>query len=308
MNISRCLIWTRSRRATLLTTAWVFAVGAGFGGEPTSPPPPLPPLTTVPGSPRLPGKFVWADLVTEDVAAARKFYGGLFNWTFREAGVYTIASNDERPLCGIFRQARAPSRPEAKARWFGYVSVRDVKKAGRMVTKAGGRVLVGSQKLPERGEQGIFTDPEGVVFGVVRSSSGDPPDFLAEPGDWIWIQHLSRDAKKAAEFYRKIGGYNVVENDLKGGSDYVLVSDGYARAAMRTIRGNHPHVQPNWLPFVRVKNLGESLALTTQLGGAVQIAPKPELFDGKVAMISDPTGAAIGLMEWSSDQLKGVVK
>jgi hypothetical protein len=33
----------------------------------------LPPLTTVPGSPRLPGKFVWADLVTDDVAAARKF-------------------------------------------------------------------------------------------------------------------------------------------------------------------------------------------------------------------------------------------
>ena len=119
---------------------------------------------------------------------------------------------------------------------------------------------------------------------------------------------MSRDAKKAAEFYHKIGGYDVVENDLKGGSDYVLVSDGYARAAMRTIRSGNPQVQPNWLPFVRVKNLGESLASTTKLGGAVQIAPKPELFDGKVAMISDPTGAAIGLMEWSSDELNRGVK
>ena len=59
----------------------------------------LPPLTTVSGSPRLPGKFVWADLVTDDVPAARTFYGRLFGWTFRDVGKYTIAANDERPLC-----------------------------------------------------------------------------------------------------------------------------------------------------------------------------------------------------------------
>jgi hypothetical protein len=63
----------------------------------------LPPLTTVPGSPRLPGKFVWADLVTDDVPAARRFYGRMFGWTFREVGNYTIAANDERPLAGMFQ-------------------------------------------------------------------------------------------------------------------------------------------------------------------------------------------------------------
>jgi hypothetical protein len=57
--------------------------------------------------------------------------------------------------------------------------------------------------------------------------------------------------------------------------------------------------------FGRVKNLGESLALAKQLGGTVRFAPKPELFDGKVAVIADPTGAAIGLMEWSDTMAKG---
>src|SRR5215831_12429600 len=55
-------------------------------------PPALPPLTTVGGSPRLPGKFVWADLVTDDVLKARKFYGELFGWTFQSAGDYLIAA------------------------------------------------------------------------------------------------------------------------------------------------------------------------------------------------------------------------
>jgi len=68
------------------------------------------------------------------------------------------------------------------------------------------------QQFPKRGEQAVFTDAEGAMFGVVKSSSGDPEDFLADPGDWIWIQLLSRDAKKASKFYRAVGGYDIVEN------------------------------------------------------------------------------------------------
>ena len=45
-------------------------------------PPELPPLTTESGASRLPGKFVWADLATDDIGAAQKFYGALFGWTF----------------------------------------------------------------------------------------------------------------------------------------------------------------------------------------------------------------------------------
>jgi predicted enzyme related to lactoylglutathione lyase len=281
----------------MLWATGVLLVCAGFAAEPG---PPLPPLTTVPGSPRLAGKFVWADLVTDDVAAARRFYGELFNWTFRDVGHYTIAANDERPLAGMFKRERAASRPEAKPRWFGYISTWDVGKAVRTTTKEGGRVLVAPQRIPQRGEQAVLADPEGALFGVVRSTSGDPPDFLAEPGDWIWIQLLSRDAKKGAEFYRKVAGYEVLEN--RGGpevGDYVLASKGFARATVRTIPPNHKSVPPNWLPFVRVKNLKETLDRTAQLGGVVRLAPKPELFDGKVAVISDPRGAAIGVMEWN---------
>ena len=103
-------------------------------------PPQLPPLTTVSGSPRLPGKFVWADLVTDDIPAARKFYGQWFGWTFQEVGDYVIAENDHRPLCGMFQRPRPKDRV-AEPRWFGYISVGNVGRAQRSVTKAGGRVL-----------------------------------------------------------------------------------------------------------------------------------------------------------------------
>jgi len=265
----------------------------------------LPPLTTVPHSPRVPGKFVWADLVTDDLPAVRTFYTRLFGWTFRQVGNYTIASNDERPVCGMFQRPRPADRPDAHARWFGYISVASVEKAQRAVRKAGGRVLAAPRKVPGRGEQAVFADAEGAVFGVVRSSSGDPQDFMPEPGDWIWCELLSRDGKEAAEFYRRVGGYEIIENasgNRRG--DYVLVSNGYARATVRTISKDQEKARPTWLPFVRVKNVRESVALVRQLGGQILVEPDPALFDSKVAVITDSTGAAIGLLEWSDEVAK----
>jgi uncharacterized protein len=266
----------------------------------------LPPITTVPDSPRLPGKFVWADLVTDDVLTAQKFYSKMFGWVFYDYGGYIIGRNDDRPLCGMFQRPRPEDQPQAKPRWFGYLSVASVDKAQRAVIKAGGRVLAAPKKMPDRGEQAVFADAEGAMFGVVKSSSGDLEDFLAEPGDWIWIQLLTRDAKKASEFYRVVGGYDIVEvTATNRQSDYVLASEGYARATVRTIRSAGTTVQPTWLPFVRVKNVAESVALAKQLGGKVLVEPGPDLLEGKVAVIADPTGAAIGILEWDEKLMKG---
>ncbi len=266
----------------------------------------LPPLTSVSGSPRLPGKFVWADLVTDDAQVARGFYSRLFGWTFREAGTYLIASNDDRPLCGMFERPRPADQPQAKPRWIGYISVPNVARARKTILQAGGRMLAEPKKVPKRGEQAVFADTEGAVFGVVRSHSGDPEDFLPGHGDWVWMQLLSRDALNAAMFYRGVAGYQVNENTSSNRiSDYVLSSKGYARATVRTIPAANEKTQPVWLPFVRVKQLTESVALAKKLGGGVLIEPKPDLLEGKVALISDPTGAAIGLMQWDDAQLKG---
>src|SRR5215472_13571131 len=106
----------------------------------------LPPLTTVSGSPRLPGKFVWADLVTDDVRTASTFYARLFGWTFEDMGGYLIGANEERPLCGMFQRERPKDR-SAEPRWFGYISVSSVARARETVNKAGGRVLAEPKKM-----------------------------------------------------------------------------------------------------------------------------------------------------------------
>src|SRR4249919_1557094 len=101
------------RRVAVLAVALVGLSSPGFTAES----PPLPPLTTVTGSPRLPGKFVWADLVTDDVPKAQKFYGDLFGWTFRNYGGYVIAAHDGEPVGGMFQRPR-PADRNPRPRWF----------------------------------------------------------------------------------------------------------------------------------------------------------------------------------------------
>jgi len=262
--------------------------------------PELPPLTTVPNSPRLTGKFVWADLVTDDVPATRKFYSQLFGWTFSEAGNYTLAANDERPLAGMLQRAR-PAGSSARPRWIPYMSVSSVSESQAQVTKSGGKVLARQHNYPKRGDQAVFADPEGAVFGVIASRRGDPPDFLPEPGDWIWVQLFTREVARASEFYRKFGDYEVLPNTERTNS-VILTANGYARAAVMGLPADKPQVRPAWLPFVRVKHITESLQQAKTLGGQVLIAPKDDLLQGRVAVIADPTGAAIGMMEWKDEE------
>lgn len=297
----------RSTPSRICAGPWLAAVALLCGNfQSSTAEPTLPPLTSVSGNPRLPGKFVWADLVTDDVLTAQKFYTTLFGWTFYDYGGYLVGRNDDRPLCGMFQRPQPKDRPQAKPRWFGYISVASVERAQGAVTKAGGKVLAAPKKMSKRGEQAVFADAEGAMFGVIKSSAGDQEDFLADPGDWIWIQLLSHDARKAAEFYRAVGGYEILENTTSNRmSDYVLISEGYARATVRTIQSTNSQAQPTWLPFVRVKSVGESVALAKQLGGKVLIEPKAELLGGKVAVVADPTGAAIGVLEWSDEMRKG---
>jgi len=97
----------------------------------------------------------------------------------------------------------------AEPRWFGYISVGNVGRAQRSVTKAGGRVASAPQQMPERGEQAVFADAEGAVFGVVKSRAGDPEDFLAEAGRLDLDSTAEpRRAQGGGVFMRAVGGYN----------------------------------------------------------------------------------------------------
>lgn len=126
----------------LLAASLMGATGA-WGASPE-----LPPLTDISSNPRLPGKFIWADLATDNAAAARVFYSRLFGWEFRDLGGYSIALSDGRPLAGIFQKPKPADQPDARPRWIGFISVGSVSRAQKAVTEGGGKVVAAQPSFP----------------------------------------------------------------------------------------------------------------------------------------------------------------
>ncbi len=282
-----------------------------------------------------PGRIVWMDLVTPDLAAEERFYAALFGWSFREmqAGQrpYAIAFDDGRPVAGLIQRA-LPQDGKRGPGWLGFISASDVDAATRVALQHGAHQRSPVRDYPQRGRQVILEDPQGVIFGVVSARGGDPPDVLAEPGQWIWSALFTTDPDNAAAFYQNVFGYEVYDlgdatdqaqaatspnaqphaqvtltdsSSVSPSADDVthleLASATYARATVNGLPADS-HRRARWLHFVRVDDAAAAAAKAQQLGARVLVAPRADRQGGRLAVVADPTGALLGLMQWSDTE------
>jgi predicted enzyme related to lactoylglutathione lyase len=258
------------------------------------------------------GKVIFVELVTPDLAVVKKFYAGLFGWTFRDiqAGeiAYAEALLDGRPVAGLIHKT-VPAGEQRQPAWLSFFAVGDVDAARKVALQNGAKVLFEPHNIPDRGREAVFADPQGAVFAVLASSSGDPPDVLAAPGEWIWSSLITRDPDAGAAFYQKLFGYEVFELPAKEGHQHLLLaSDNHARASVNTLPAKRPDVHPRWLNYVRVEDAVKMTAKVVALGGRVLVEPRIDRHGGKVAVVADPSGAPFGLLEWPDTENKEVPK
>jgi predicted enzyme related to lactoylglutathione lyase len=250
-----------------------------------------------------PGKFVWAELFTNGSAAATKFYSGVFGWTaitLDQHGVaYTVFSNGNHPVAGL--RQRSPSSTPHASRWINYIAVTDIASSLSLVKKAGGEVRAPARGFPRIGVQAIITDGEGSPVGLLQSSSGDSSDEEPAPGDWNWFHLLAKDPLTAAAFYQQVFDYNVVlDARPEKKNQWLLSSDELNRGGV-SVLPDREGAKPGWLGVIRVTNLDETLARVATLGGEIVVAPHAAAFGSRFAMIADPTGGTVGVVEYENN-------
>jgi uncharacterized protein len=118
------------------------------------------------------GTFVHHELNTSDPAAAKKFYKGLFGWTFQDmkmpdGSVYSMFKAGDNEGGGIQKHPM-PGAPNA---WLQYVGVASVKKAMAKAVKLGAKVIVDFMPVPGHGALGVFADPTGATCAVWEPSA-----------------------------------------------------------------------------------------------------------------------------------------
>lgn len=248
----------------------------------------------------LTGKVIWNDLITEDLAAARQFYAGLFGWTFenaqaRSGNEYVVARHGDTYVAGIL-SVDARDDGQKVTRWLPYVSVGDVDAAIERSVAAGATVAVDTRDV-SLGQVAAIVDPEGAVIGLANSRIGDPDDQTtrAAPGRVVWSELLSRDPVAASAFYRLLAGYDIDIVNRRGGEYTFLSSNGAKRAGILARPGDD--IEPVWLTYFGVSDPREAAARAKQLGGTVLVPPSPELRDGTMAIVTDPAGAVLVLQK-----------
>jgi predicted enzyme related to lactoylglutathione lyase len=246
------------------------------------------------------GKAVWYDLITDDLEASKRFYGDLFGWTFEagrgmEGAEYVLARLDGVYVGGMVAR-EDPADGTEFSRWLPYFSVGNVDRSADAARTGGGEVVAGPLDV-RLGRVAVIVDPDGAAAGLARSDIGDPDDVTTAgaPGRMVWVELLAGDATAAASFYESVLGCESRVVTRRGG-DYTLLGSGSKDRA--GILENPTDWDPQWLTSFAVEDPAAAAAQAEALGGEVLLAPTPEVRDGELALVTDPSGAVLALQRW----------
>jgi len=247
------------------------------------------------------GKAVWHDLITEDIDAARNFYQALFGWSIvksREINGrdYFVARAGDNYVAGMLEAGMRPDGARI-SRWLPYVSVPDVDATVASAINAGADVVVPPRDVA-LGRVAAITDPEGAVIGLARSNIGDPVDTAMGnrvAGTPVWIELLANDRSAAAGFYDEVFPYDEQEISRRGGQYTILRAGGRERAGI--LENPVAGWDPEWLTYFGVVDPAASAAIAAANGGRIIAPVSPDLRDGSMAIVADPSGAILVLQK-----------
>ena len=248
-----------------------------------------------------PGTFLGAYLVTEDAAGAAAFYSDLFGWDMEKTDEGYTVNHKGRAMASITQiDGSMPNVTESF--WLVALVVNNVELTLGSARENGATIHRPVTKV--RGGDGRFivvgdAEKAPIMFIEPRST---PIGGTKGPGSWVWAELWSDDIEKATSFYANVAGLGHETVDRGGTPYHILTSQGAPRAGIITIPPEFEKVEPGWAPYVAVEDLAASTAQVEKLGGKVVFHTLDHPADATVALILDPSGAALFLYQIGSHQ------
>lgn len=125
----------------------------------------------------------------------------------------------------------------------------------------------------------------------------DDPNRPA-PGTVGWIDLTVPDATGLRDFYQQVVGWEPEALDMGGYSDFVMKAEGgQPVTGVCHARGNNSGLPAQWLIYVVVRDLDQSLERCLELGGRKIGEVRSQGPDARYCIIQDPAGAVAALYE-----------
>ncbi|MER5914860.1 VOC family protein [Streptomyces sp. NPDC001982] len=239
----------------------------------------------------------WLDLGSPDIDAAAAFYGAVFGWQYvsagPEGGGYGFFQQDGRTVAGLGPLTEEGAEPA----WTTYFHSTDVAATAAAVTGGGGSVRVEPMVMggPLMAQ---FTDPQGADFAVLQSEKG--LERASEDNTLVWVELHVADPEAAIGFYRALFGWRSEEMKAPGMTYRVLsIADGDQQAGsfggVAPLSGDAEEAR--WVPYFAVADADALAAAVRENGGAV-LMPAADVPDvGRIAWLTDPSGAVFAVLK-----------
>jgi predicted enzyme related to lactoylglutathione lyase len=245
-------------------------------------------------------KPAWVDLSTSDAGAARDFYSKVFGWKIEvdpdpQYGGYGMAEVGGKRVAGIGPKMS----PEAPTAWSIYIATDDADDLAKKVQAAGGKVVAPPFDVGDQGRMAVFQDPTGAFISGWQPRAMNAALVTGEANSFGWAELSSRGVEKAIPFYQKVFGWTPKANDM--GPDSPPYTEfqlgGESIAGAQEMQPMVPAQVPSyWLVYFAVNDVDKSFKTATQAGAKEMVAPM-EFPGGRFAILSDPQGAAFGLLK-----------
>jgi uncharacterized protein len=245
------------------------------------------------------GAFVWCELMTTDVAAAKAFYAGVVGWNMLDVPMpgmtYTLLRVGDTQIAGLMPLPEEAKDAGMRPAWMGYIGVSDTDAAAAKVQHLGGDLLGPPIDIPTVGRFATVTDPQGALFNLFKPAMGGQRIVSPEPGNVGWHELHTNDWPQAFEFYADMFGW--VRGDALDmgpmGSYQVFKIDGLAVGGMF----NSPGAQSArfWLYYFNVGDIDAAAKRVTDGGGTIAQGPNQMPGGNWILQAADPQGAVFAL-------------
>lgn len=121
---------------------------------------------------------------------------------------------------------------------------------------------------------------------------------MNKTGKIFWQDLTVEDAEQVRDFYSKVIGWTFEKVNQGEYDDYNMINpeDKEVVAGICHKRGELQDIPSQWLNYVMVENMENSVAQCLAHGGKIIDGPK-NMGKAKFAVIQDPAGAYLALME-----------
>lgn len=240
------------------------------------------------------GQFVWYDLATKDLEAAKAFYAHVVGWKaepFKNTP-YTMFVSSQGGIGGV-SQHEDPKTPPS---WTGSVEVADLDAAVAKVTAKGGKVLMPPMDIPGDGRFSVVADPQGAVISLYATKAGGTAHDTNRDGEFSWHELYTSDVEKAVAFYTDLLGWERLrDHDMGDMGPYVLFGKGGKElGGMMRMPPGLPH--PVWGYYITMSDFDAALERAKEKGAKVLMGPMDVPGNQRVVQLLDPQGAAFALV------------